>query len=146
MPARTRILASSLIVILLGSLAACSAPPVAVEELGAGGQTAGVEVAVDGPSTVTFRRITLQPGAGTGEHCHHGQLIAVVEQGTFTHRAPEYPSGEHVYTAGESIIEGADYLHEGVNLGDEPVVLLVTYVTEEGEPLAETDPARCDEG
>lgn len=127
-------------------LAGCAAPPVAVEELGAGEQVAPVEVDVDGPAAVTFRKITIAPGAGTGEHCHYGQLIAVVEQGEFTHRAPIYPSGEHVYTAGDTIIEGAQYIHEGVNLGDEPVVLLVTYITEEGKPLAETDLANCDQG
>lgn len=127
-------------------LAGCAAAPVSVEELGAGEQAESVDVAVDGPVTVTYRRITLQPGAGTGEHCHSGQLIAVVEQGTFTHRAPVYPSGEHVYRAGDTIVEGAGYVHEGRNEGDQPVVLLVTYVIEEGEPLAETDLANCYQG
>lgn len=134
---------------LLGTsllLAGCAAPPVSVEELGAGEQAESVDVEVGGPVAVTFRRITLQPGAGTGEHCHYGQLIAVVEQGTFTHRAPVYPTGEHIYHAGDTIIEGAGYVHEGLNEGDEPVVLLVTYVTEEGEPLAETDLSNCDQG
>lgn len=39
---------------------------------------------------------------------------------------------------------GAGYVHEGVNEGDEDVVLLVTYVIEEGMPLAQTDLALCD--
>ncbi|HEY6799100.1 MAG TPA: cupin domain-containing protein [Agromyces sp.] len=118
--------------------------PVVVEELGAGESAASVDVEVDGPATVTYRRITLHPGAGTGLHCHYGQLIAVVEAGEFTHRAPTYPSGVHVYEAGDTIIEGAGYVHEGVNESDDDVVLLVTYVTAEGEPLAETDLANCD--
>jgi quercetin dioxygenase-like cupin family protein len=118
--------------------------PVVVEELGAGDSEASVDVEVAGPATVTYRRITLHPGAGTGLHCHYGQLIAVVEAGEFTHRAPTYPSGVHVYEAGDTIIEGAGYVHEGVNESDDDVVLLVTYVTAEGEPLAETDLANCD--
>jgi quercetin dioxygenase-like cupin family protein len=117
---------------------------VVVEELGAGESAASVDVEVAGPATVTYRRITLHPGAGTGLHCHYGQLIAVVEAGEFTHRAPTYPSGVHVYEAGDTIIEGAGYVHEGVNESDDDVVLLVTYVTAEGEPLAETDLANCD--
>jgi quercetin dioxygenase-like cupin family protein len=127
-------------------LAGCSASsgPVTVEELGAGERTDPVDVEVEGPLAVTYRRITIEPGAGTGEHCHHGQLIAVVEAGELTHRAPVYPGGVHIYRTGESIVEGASYVHEGVNEGDEDVVLLVTYITEAGEPLAETDLSRCD--
>jgi len=118
--------------------------PITVEELGAGDSEDDVDVEVDGPATVTFRRITLEPGAGTGLHCHYGQLIAVVEAGELTHHAPIYPDGVHVYEAGDTIVEGASYVHEGVNDGDDDVVLLVTYVTAEGKPLAETDLAHCD--
>lgn len=145
MPRRTRTILAAVLGASALVLAGCTAAPapVAVDELGAGEQTTAVDVEVDGPVAVTFRRITIQPGAGTGEHCHHGQLIAVVEQGALTHYAPVYPGGVHVYETGDSIIEGADYVHEGVNEGDEPVVLLVTYVTEEGAPLAETDLAEC---
>ena len=99
---------------------------------------------IAGPVTVTFREITIEPGAGTGLHCHDGNLIAVVKQGVLTHYAPIYPTGVHEYRAGDAIIEGAHYLHEGKNEGTEPVVLEVTYVIPEGFPLAETDPAKCD--
>lgn len=127
--------------------AASAAPatdaPVVVEELGRGEQDAAVDVEVDGPVQVAFRRITLKPGAGTGQHCHDGQLIAVVEKGVFTHYAPVYPTGVHEYSAGDTIVEGAHYVHEGKNLGTEDVVLLVTYVIAEGDPLAETDLTKC---
>jgi quercetin dioxygenase-like cupin family protein len=118
--------------------------PVVVEELGKGEQAAAVDVEVEGPTQVAFRRITIKPGAGTGEHCHDGQLVAVVEQGELTHYAPVYPTGVHVYRAGDSIVEGAGYVHQGVNEGTENVVLLVTYVIAEGEPLAQTDLTHCD--
>lgn len=121
-----------------------SSAPVSVEELGGGEIPDGVDVEVDGPTQVVFRRITLAPGASTGEHCHAGQLVAVVEAGTFTHYAPVYPEGVHVYEAGDSIIEGAGYVHHGVNESDGDVVLLVTYVIEEGQPLSQTDLALCD--
>ncbi|MCT1517222.1 cupin domain-containing protein [Dietzia cercidiphylli] len=65
-------------------------------------------------------------------------------QGELAHYAYIYPGGVHVYSAGESIIEGAGYPHEGRNEGDEDVVLMVTYVIPEGQPLAETDLANCD--
>ena len=120
-----------------------STAPVSVEELGKGEQTAAVDVEVGGPAQVVFRRITIRPGAGTGQHCHAGQLVAVVEQGELTHYAPVYPGGVHVYKTGDSIVEGARYIHEGKNLGTEDVVLLVTYVIAEGQPLAQTDLTKC---
>lgn len=70
-------------------------------------------------------------------------LIAVVEQGTLTHYAAVHPGGVREYHAGDSIIEGNGYPHEGRNEGDTDVVLLVTYVTPEGQPLAETDLSLC---
>lgn len=121
------------------------APVVAVDHA-AGRQDAPVEVAVAGEDGVgvTFREITLAPGASTGRHCHYGQLVAVVKEGALTHYADVYPGGVHVYETGASIIEGAGYPHEGRNEGDEDVVLWVTYVIPEGKPLAEPDLSHCD--
>lgn len=120
-----------------------SPQPVVVDELGRGGQELPVDVDVAGPNQVVFRKITLKPGAGTGLHCHDGQLIAVVEKGVFTHYAPVYPGGVHTYVAGDSLVEGASYVHEGKNQGTTDVVLLVTYVIRAGDPLAETDLSKC---
>lgn len=44
----------------------------------------------------------------------------------------------------EAPVEGAGYVHEGVNEGDTDVVLWVAYVIPEGEPLAQTELAKCD--
>ena len=114
-----------------------------VEELAKGADPSAVDVAVAGPSQVVFRRITVRPGAGTGLHCHDGQLLAVVEKGTLTHYAPVYPGGVHVYVAGDTIVEGAHYVHQGKNEGTQDVVLLVTYVIAQGKPLAQTDLSQC---
>lgn len=127
--------------------AATSEAPVRAVDYAAGEQDEPVEVSVDGGAEgvgVTFREITLSPGAGTGEHCHDGQLIAVVKQGALTHYAPTHPGGVHVYEEGDAIIEGAGYVHQGINEGDTDVILWVTYVITEGDPLAETDLANCD--
>jgi quercetin dioxygenase-like cupin family protein len=118
--------------------------PVVVEELAKGTEEAAVDVEVQGPSQVVFRRITIHPGGGTGQHCHAGQLVAVVEQGVLTHYAPTYPGGVHVYRAGETVLEGAGYVHQGKNEGSTDLVLLVTYVIAAGQPLAQTDLNHCD--
>jgi quercetin dioxygenase-like cupin family protein len=120
-----------------------SAAPVVVEELAKGADPSAVDVEVPGPAQVVFRRITIRPGGGTGLHCHDGQLLAVVEKGTLTHYAPVYPGGVHVYSAGDTIVEGAHYVHQGKNEGTEDVVLLVTYVIAQGKPLAQTDLSQC---
>jgi quercetin dioxygenase-like cupin family protein len=124
--------------------ATASSAPIVVDELGKGEQPGAVDVDVSGPNQVVFRKITIKPGAGTGLHCHDGQLIAVVEKGVFTHYAPIYPGGVHTYVAGDSLVEGAGYVHEGKNLGTTDVVLLVTYIIRKGDPLAETDLSKCD--
>ncbi|MCF3124373.1 cupin domain-containing protein [Streptomyces arenae] len=120
-----------------------STPPV-IEEVAEGRQRGSIRVGVGGPAQVNYRKVTLPPGASTGPHCHYGQLIGVVESGRLTHYAPVYPGGVRVYTAGESIVEGSGYVHEGRNEGKRDVVLWVTYVTPEGKPLAEPDPSKCD--
>lgn len=125
-------------------LPTASEPPVAVDELGQGTREGDVELDVDGPTQVNFRRITIEPGAGTGRHCHYGQLVATVEEGVLTHYAPIYDSGVHVYVTGDLIVEGPGYVHEGKNEGSEDLVLLVMYVTPEGLPLSETDLSNCD--
>ena len=151
-----RILAAALaIAIGAAVMSACAAAvlpaetPAAVRavDVAEGGQDEAVEVLVDGGAAgvdVTFREITIEPGAATGEHCHYGQLIAVVQEGELTHYSPTHPGGVRVYETGDSIIEGPGYVHEGRNEGDDDVVLWVNYVTPDGDPLAETDLAQCD--
>lgn len=126
-------------------LAGCASAPVSAVDHASGGYSDPVEIEVAGEPQVVVREIRIAPGASTGEHCHHGQLIAVVAEGELTHYAPIYPGGVHVYEEGDAVIEGAGYVHEGVNEGDEDLVLWVTYIIEEGEPLAETDLSRCDD-
>jgi quercetin dioxygenase-like cupin family protein len=125
-----------------------SQAPVRAIDIAAGEQADPVQVQVDGGDAgvdVTFREITIEPGAGTGRHCHYGQLIGVVKEGVLTHYSETHPGGVEVFETGDVIIEGPGYPHEGKNEGDTDVVLLVTYVIPDGKPLAETDLANCDQ-
>src|SRR5690606_5862836 len=105
-------------------------------DIAEGRQHEPIELAVDGGVDgvkVTHRRITLEPGAGTGLHCHHGQLLVVVEQGELTHYAKTYHGGVHVYRAGDSVVEDSRYVHETVNEGSEDLVVMITHFTPEGK-------------
>lgn len=139
-------------------MAACSpqsTEPPAVEpdtiralDIVEGKQDEPIELAVDGGADgvkVTHRSITLAPGVGTGRHCHHGQLVVVVEQGELTHYADAYHGGVRVYRAGESVVEGSRYIHETVNEGSEDLVVMVTHFTPEGMPTEETDLSKCEQ-
>lgn len=85
--------------------------------------------------------VTLEPGASTGWHYHHGPLLAAVRSGTLTQY--DAAGAASVRCAGECFVEqpGADHAHMGVNLGPVPVVLVVTYVIPPGSPLrVDVDP------
>ncbi|KAA8646679.1 uncharacterized protein ATNIH1004_005354 [Aspergillus tanneri] len=118
---------------------------IVVEELVQGMQLGPVNVHVDGGGVqVNIRKITIPPNGTTGLHCHYGQVIGVVQQGTLTLRAPIFPTRVHEYRAGESIVEGRGYIHEGRNEdASVDVVLWAVYITPAGKPLAETDHSRC---
>lgn len=120
--------------------------PVLAVDIVQGLQEQPVEVKVHGDRgvAVTFRELTIVPGTGTGRHCHHGQVIAVVKQGEITHYSDTFRGGTRTFRAGDSIVEGAGYPHEARNEGTEDVVLMVTYVTPVGKPLIEEDLSQCE--
>lgn len=120
--------------------------PVLGVDIVQGRQEQPVDVNVHGDQgvSVTFREITIVPGTGTGRHCHHGQLIAVVKQGEITQYSDIFPGGTRTFRAGDSIVEGAGYPHEARNEGTQDVVLMVTYVTPVGKPLFEEDLSLCE--
>jgi len=111
-----------------------------------GRQARPVDLKVDGGDqgvSVTFREITIEPGASTGEHCHYGSLIAVVKQGELTHYSDRHPGGPRIYRVGDSNIEEAGTIYESRNHGTEDVVLMATYVTPAGKELLENDLSKC---
>lgn len=130
------------------ALTSCAASaPVSAVDYASGEQDAPVAVSVDGGNEgvqVDFREIRIAPGASTGEHCHYGQIVGVVKEGTLSVYSDTFSGGVRVFEAGDSVIEGAGYRHEGRNEGSTDVVLWATYITPEGDPLAETDLGNCE--
>nr|WP_052850893.1 cupin domain-containing protein [Streptomyces avicenniae] len=96
----------------------------------------GLDIHAEGPTDVTVRVIVVEPGGSTGWHHHDGPLLAVVVSGTLTRTLDD--CSVELSTAGDTILEtpGADHVHVGRNLGEEPVVLHATYLVPEGRPLS----------
>lgn len=76
------------------------------------------------------QQVTIEPGAQTGWHSHHGPVFVVVAMGTMTLYQADDPSctGE-TYTAGEVFVDpGQGNVHNARNQGDTGVVLYATYL------------------
>ena len=76
---------------------------------------------------------TIPVGGREGRHTHPGALVAYVQSGTV--RLDHESRESVVYEAGDSLEIEANTVHEGINIGDVPAVLLATFVVEKGKPM-----------
>jgi len=133
-----------------GSPAGTSAPgttvAVAKEVLGTEADPPGGE-----GSTLTLMRYTIAPGAKLAPHIHPGVQVAHIESGTLTYTivsgiatitrsggVAEPVTGPATISLepGDSVAENVDMVHFGANETDEPVIILATLLTEDGQDLA----------
>ncbi|MFD4294324.1 cupin domain-containing protein [Rhodococcus sp. NPDC058532] len=89
----------------------------------------------------TLRRLVIAPGGSTGWHRHGGHVQGLVVSGTLTRVLPD--CSRVTSPAGAWVTEDPGGDHVGLNLGPDPVVLLVTYLLPDDVPFAEDAPARC---
>ena len=81
---------------------------------------------------VTAMTVVLAPGAETGWHKHPVPVYAYVIAGTLS---VEIEGGKRLtFKTGDAIIEVVNTLHNGRNIGTEPVQLAVFYLGIEGVP------------
>jgi len=87
---------------------------------------------VTGRAEVTAMTVELAPNAETGWHKHPVPVYAYVISGMLS---VEIEGGKLLScNAGDAIIEVVDTLHNGKNMGSEPVKLTVFYLGVEGTP------------
>jgi len=93
------------------------------------------QATLDGVEYIT-RAITIQPGGSTGWHFHDGQVFGVVRAGTLTRTFAD--CADVVSPVGSAVTEesGPDHIHNGRNLGPEPVMLWIDYIQPAGTPLS----------
>ena len=82
--------------------------------------------------------VRIPVGGREGRHTHPGTVIVHVEEGELTLDYDGKPT--KAYKAGESFAVEAGKIHEGINNGDVPVKILVTFIVKTGEVV--TTPAR----
>lgn len=82
---------------------------------------------------VTALLVEIPSGKETGWHLHPVPVYAYVLSGTLT---AEMENGERLdYREGEAVFEAVNTPHNGKNLGEIPVRLVVFYMGEEGKPI-----------
>lgn len=89
---------------------------------------------------VTAMTVEMAPGAQTGWHKHPVPVYAYVVAGNLS---VELESGPPLsFRAGDAVIEVVNTLHNGRNLGPDPVKLAVFYLGTEGSPnVVKQEPA-----
>lgn len=77
----------------------------------------------------------LPPGAREPRHTHPGDLFAYVQEGTMTLNREGGGTPTTTLKAGEVFFVPAGQIHWGINNGDTPVKIIVTFFAEKGKPL-----------
>jgi uncharacterized RmlC-like cupin family protein len=93
------------------------------------------QATLDGVEYIT-RAITIQPGGSTGWHFHDGQVFGVVRAGTLTRTFGDCADVASPVGSGVTEESGPDHIHNGRNLGPDPVVLWIDYIQPAGTPLS----------
>ena len=85
-----------------------------------------------GTQEVQVVRRTFPAGSSSGWHMHPGTEIAYVLSGTMALETAGQP--RRVLRAGESFMMPRGAAHNGINLGKEPAMLVITYTLDKGAP------------
>ncbi|WP_050808182.1 cupin domain-containing protein [Asticcacaulis biprosthecium] len=93
-----------------------------------------VEVTKDhAPKVVTVMERQFDLGQGSGWHIHHGTEMVYIAEGEIELRVgTEAP---RVLRAGDSVQIPREMPHTATNIGQVPVKLIITYVTDSGSDL-----------
>ena len=82
---------------------------------------------------IILAEVTIEVGGREGRHVHSGSLAGKILQGQI--RLELDGGASQSYTAGDSLLIPAGQVHEGINVGDEPVQVIATFVAPIDKPL-----------
>lgn len=92
------------------------------------------------PAKVTSVIVTLEPGKETGWHTHGAPLFAYVMQGNLEIHYDGHPTRK--FKPGDSLLEAMTVKHNGHNIGNDPVRILVVFMGADG--VANTTAAKLE--
>jgi quercetin dioxygenase-like cupin family protein len=97
---------------------------------------------------VIVQNVTIEPGAQTGWHSHHGPVVVVVASGTMTlYQADDPTCAPETYETGEAFVDpGQGNVHNARNEGAVGVSLYATYFdvpVGAGPAIAASNPGTC---
>ena len=103
---------------------------------------------VKGSGEAIVQNVTIEPGAATGWHSHHGPVIVVVASGTMTlYQADDPTCAGETYSAGDVFVDpGQGNVHNARNEGTVGVSLYATYFdvpVGAGPALPHPNPGTC---
>ena len=86
-----------------------------------------VSIRPDGPSVTLFVRAQIEPDGTTGWHSHPAHVFVLVKQGRVA-IIGEGDCTRKVYRPGEIFVETPGHVHKALNVGEDGVVLVATFV------------------
>ena len=103
---------------------------------------------VQNAQEVIVQEVTIEAGAQTGWHSHHGPVVVVVKAGTMTLYQHDDPACEgEQFTVGEVFVDpGQGNVHNARNEGADGVILYATYFDVPpgaGPAIPGTSPGTC---
>ena len=136
MKRRRKLIAGAAVVALFVGVTAHSA----VMNILAVGTTTYSEV-INGPATLTFRQLLMDPGEVSGWHYHPGTLISVVKRGTVA--VEDGCGGEDPHNTGEAFEAVGERVHRA-KAGGEQLEEFNLFITPQGMmPTVQVPEKRC---
>jgi quercetin dioxygenase-like cupin family protein len=88
---------------------------------------------INGPATMTARRLTIPAGEVGGWHYHPGLITAVVTRGTVT--IEDGCGGAETFTAGQAFEKNDGRVHRAINPGTEEEEEYNMFIVPQGNPI-----------
>ncbi|MGH9928418.1 MAG: cupin domain-containing protein [Pyrinomonadaceae bacterium] len=88
---------------------------------------------IDGPATMTARRLTISAGEVGGWHYHPGLITAVVTRGTVT--VEDGCGGAETFTAGQAFEKNDGRVHRAINPGSVEEEEYNMFIMPQGSPF-----------
>jgi quercetin dioxygenase-like cupin family protein len=135
-PQKTIVLAGIIVVLTLTT----TVHPAVMNILAAG--TTRYSEVINGPATLTFRQLLMDPNEVSGWHYHPGTLLSVVKRGSVT--VEDGCGGEDAHGKDEAFEAVGERIHRARAGGDEQLEELNLFITPQGmTPTVQVPERRC---